>query len=504
MAGAVVAMLAAVVLVVTGCTAPKHQAGTTPAPADVDSAPSAELEPFYSQILAWEECDGAECARLEVPLDYADPGGQTIRIEVARQRATDGDPLGSLLMNPGGPGGSGVDFLASATDTVSDDVQERYDLVGFDPRGVQHSDPDVTCLTAPKMDELLAYDPDYSTAEGIQRSSDLYADFGAACLEHTGPLLGHVDTVSAARDMDVLRAVLGDTRLSYLGFSYGTQLGATYAGLFPERVGRLVLDGAVDPTLTTEESTLAQAVGFESALRAYVTDCQGGADCPLEGDVDEGMRQVRELLDRAGADPLPTGTDRPLTGSLAFSGIAVTLYSQSYWTYLTSALTAAIEDDDGSILLTLADAYYGREENGTYSSNQTEAFWSIGCADSRASSDPDDMAAEAERIVAAAPTVGSYFTYGGLICAQWPVPLVGGLDDYSAPGAAPILVVGTTNDPATPYAEAEALAGILSSGTLLTYEGEGHTAYGSSNDCVTQNVDAYLLEGTVPAEGTTC
>lgn len=493
-----------VALAVTGCTAPKHQAGTTPPPADVDSAPSAELEPFYAQVLAWETCDEGECAMLEVPLDYADPGGQTIRLAVARQRATDGDPIGSLLLNQGGPGGSGVDFLDYATELVSDDVQARYDLVGFDPRGVQHSQPEVTCLTAPKMDELLAYDPDYSTPEGVQRSIDLYADFSAACLEHTGPVLGHVDTVSAARDMDVLRAVLGDTDLSYLGFSYGTQLGATYAGLFPDRVGRLVLDGAVDPTLTTEESTLAQAVGFESALRAYVTDCQGGARCPLTGSVDEGMGQVRELLDRATAEPLPTGTDRPLTGALAFSGVAVTLYSQSYWTYLTSALTAAIEQGDGSILLTLSDSYYGREADGTYSSNQTEAFWSVGCADSRASADLDDMAAEAVEIEEAAPTVGSYFTYGGVICAGWPVPLVGGLDDYSAPGAAPILVIGTTNDPATPYAQAQALAELLSSGTLLTYEGEGHTAYGSSNDCVTQNVDGYLLEGTVPEEGTTC
>ena len=257
--------------------------------------------------------------------------------------------------------------------------------------------------------------------------------------------------------------------------------------------------------MSSDEATFQQAVGFENALRAYVEDCQAGRTCPLRGDVDEGLAQIRRLLDRAKASPLPTGDDeRPLTQSLAFTGIAVTLYSQKYWNYLTSALTAAIRDNDGSILLTLSDAYYDRKSNGTYGNNSTEAFWSIGCVDSRSSSDLDHMAAQAERIQAAAPTVAAAFSYGGVLCAQWPVPVVGGLDDYSAAGAAPILVVGTTNDPATPYAQAEALAELLDSGVLLTYEGEGHTAYGQSNECVARNVDAYLLEGTVPAEGTRC
>ncbi len=505
-------MLVVVALVVAGCSpTTKHQSSVqttagsaaTSAP-DASSAPDADLERFYSQRLEWEDCDAGECATAVVPVDYADPGGETTSLALARSRAS-GDRIGSLLLNPGGPGGSGLDFLASARDTVSDDVQERYDLVGFDPRGVQHSEPAIACYDGPQMDELTAFDADYSTPEGVQAAIDRYADFSQACLERTGPLLGHVDTVSAARDLDVLRAALGDDRLHYLGYSYGTQLGATYAALFPGNVGRLVLDGAIDPTLTPEQSALEQAVGFENALRAYVTDCQAGASCPLGGGVDDGMQQVRRLLDRARSAPLDTGDDdRPLTQALAFTGIAVTLYSESYWSYLTSGLRAAIQDDDGSVLLTLSDAYYSRSSDGTYSANQTEAFWSIGCADGRPTADPDEMAAEAERIVAAAPTVGSLFTYGGVLCAQWAVPEVGGLDDYSATGAAPILVVGTTNDPATPYEQAVALTSILDSGVLLTYEGEGHTAYGRSNDCVTENVDAYLLDGEIPAEGIRC
>lgn len=511
-AGVVVGALLVVALVVAGCSqTTKHQSTVDPTggPAatsspDASGAPSDDLERFYSQQLEWSDCDEGECATATVPVDYADPAGETTSIALARSRAS-GDRIGSLLLNPGGPGGSGFDFLESALETVSGDVQERYDLVGFDPRGVQHSEPAIACYDGPDMDELVAFDPDYSTPQGVQAAIDRFADFSQACLERTGPLLGHVDTISAARDLDVLRAALGDSELHYLGYSYGTQLGATYAALFPQNVGRLVLDGAIDPTLSPDQAALEQAVGFENALRAYVTDCQAGRSCPLTGSVDDGLKQVRRLLDRARSAPLATGDDdRPLTQALAFSGIAVTLYSERYWNYLTSGLRAAIQDDDGSILLALADAYYDRDEDGTYAANQTEAFWSIGCADGRPTSDPDEMAAEAERIVAAAPTVGSVFSYGGVLCAQWAVPEVGGLDDYSAAGAAPILVIGTTNDPATPYEQAQALARILDSGVLLTYEGEGHTAYGRSNDCVTENVDAYLLDGEVPAEGTRC
>lgn len=502
----VVAVALVLVLVLAACVPAKEQSSATVAPettGEATTAPPEELAAYYGQELAWSECaEAEECATLRVPIDYADPSGGDIELALARYRGSD-ERIGSLVLNPGGPGSSGVDFLSYAHSIVSPAVTEAYDLVAFDPRGVQRSQP-ILCIDAPEMDELLAWDPDYSTPEGIQQAVDRFAQFSQDCLDRTGPQFGHADTVSAARDIDILRAALGDDTLHYLGYSYGTQLGATYASLFPERAGRLVLDGAVDPTLSAEELTLGQAGGFESALRAYVTDCQAGADCPLTGSLEDGLQQVRDLLDRARADPLPTGTDRRLTQSLAFSGVAVALYSEDYWPYLSDALALALQANDGSGLLVLADLYNDREEDGTFSSNSREAFWGIGCLDDRISADPDDMADLADQLVAEAPTVGSFFAYGGTLCADWAVPEVGGLDDYTAEGAAPILVIGTTNDPATPYHWAQSLAKTLESGTLLTYEGEGHTAYGRSNACVAEAVDGFLLDGLVPPDGTTC
>jgi pimeloyl-ACP methyl ester carboxylesterase len=501
-----VALFAVAAVLLAGCVAPKNQAAG-PTPGATSESPSAEaagdLAKYYGQQLEWTTCDQGECATAQVPLDYADPAGGSIGIALARSKATGGEPLGSLLLNPGGPGASGVDFLEQAKSMVSADVQRQYDLVAFDPRGVQRSSP-VQCVDGPALDQIIATDPDYSTDAGIQAVIDQYGELGAACQQNTGAALAHVDTVSAARDLDVLRAALGDEKLSYLGFSYGTELGATYAALFPTTVGRMVLDGALPPTLTSAEASEGQAVGFESALRAYITDCQAGSRCPLSGSVDDGLAQVRGLLDRARVNPLPTGTDRELTSSLAFYGIALPLYSKSYWPYLTQGLTEALKQNNGQTLLALADQYSDRGPDGTYTTNSVVAFDAINCLDTRDSADFDAMRAEAAQIEAAAPTVGSYFGFGGTLCAKWPVPVVGGLDSYAAEGAAPIVVVGTTNDPATPYKWAEQLADLLSSGVLLTYEGEGHTAYGSSNDCIANAVDDYLLAGTVPAVGTRC
>ncbi len=496
------ALVAILALILAACSAPaKHQATVTPAPS---TSASATANALASQDLEWTTCEQGECATARVPLDYAEPDGPTIGIALARAKATGGDRIGSLLINFGGPGGSGVDSMDMAKTMTSKDVQSHYDLVVFDPRGVQHSEPPVTCVSDEELDKITAFDADYSTPEGIAEAEDIFAGFSAACLKNTGPVFGHVDTISAARDMDILRSALGDAKLYYLGYSYGTFLGTTYANLYPQNVGRLVLDGAIDPTLDSDESALGQAVGFENALRSYVKDCQTATRCPLPGNVETGLTRIRALLDRAKTAPLQTGTSRRLTQSLAFTGIAVTLYDEGSWSYLTQALTLAIKESDGSGLLFLSDVYYDRGEDGVYGDNSTEAFWSVGCLDDRSSSDPAVMAASAKEIVAAAPTVGSFFTYGGTLCAKWSVPEVGGLDDYSAPGADPILVVGTTGDPATPYVQAKELTNILSSGHLLTYDGEGHGAYGRSNQCVTDNVDAYLIEGDLPADGTAC
>ncbi len=498
------ALVLAGTLVAAGCSGPAEPTTRTPQAPSLAATTGADR--FAGQQLDWTTCGKLQCATAEVPLDWADPDGAAVSVALNRQPATGGDPVGSLFVNPGGPGASGVDFLGDPNGLLNRlpaEVAKAYDVVAFDPRGVQHS-TSVDCGDPARLDALISTDQDYGTDAGIAAARAAYAAFGAACLDGTGSLLGHVDTVSAAKDLDVLRSAVGDRTLTYLGYSYGTQLGATYAALFPDRVGRLVLDGALDPTLSADALATGQAAGFESALRAYVADCQAGRSCPLSGTVDDGMARIAHLLDGARTSPLPTGTDRPLTGTLAFAGVALALYDQGSWPYLTTALRAALTQRDGSQLLRLADVYYERNTDGTFATNATEAFWAIGCADDRSSADPAEMRVQAEAILAVAPTVGEWFAYGGVICADWPVPEVGGLADYSAQGAAPILVIGTTNDPATPYAWAQSLAQTLSSGVLVTYRGEGHTAYGRGNTCLDGAVDAYLLDGTVPAVGLTC
>lgn len=461
------------------------------------------LVPFYSQQIAWQACGDRECATVEAPLDWADAGAGSTRLALERAVA-EGEAQGSLLINPGGPGASGIDFLDYGVSLISPEVREQFHVVGFDPRGVAASDG-VACLDDAAKDAALSKDYDYSSPEGL---AELEADataYGEACLEKTGELLGHVDTQSAAKDMDLIRALVGDEKLNYLGYSYGTQLGAAYAGQFPDRVGRLVLDGAVDITLDADESSLQQAQGFERALRAYVTDCQENEDsCPLTGSVDDGLAQIKALVDAAYENPLPTDSGRELTQTLAFYGIAVTLYNDSSWPMLTDALAGAIGEGDGTYLLYLADVYNDRQADGTFASNSSEAFRAIGCLDGRGNSDPAHMAAEAERIREAAPTLGESFGYGALLCKNWPVPAAEVTYDISAPGAAPIVVIGTTNDPATPYEWSQALAKTLESAVLVTWEGEGHTAYGRSNECITEAVDQYLLEGTVPQDGLQC
>ncbi|WP_407319206.1 alpha/beta hydrolase [Isoptericola halotolerans] len=503
--GALVLSVAGLLLV-AGCTADapgKEQAPAGEATSSAGGGAPDGYEEFYGQDVVWRECrTDFECATVAAPLSWSDPDAGEIELELMRTRAS-GDRIGSLLVNPGGPGGSGVDYLEAASGSLGERVREAYDVVGFDPRGVRESS-EVVCYDDAEKDEYLSEDFDLSTDEGIVGARESSAAWAQACAENTGELLGNVDTQSAARDMDMLRAALGDEELHYLGFSYGTSLGATYAGLFPERAGRLVLDGAIDPRIGSAEMSAGQAVGFENALRAYVGDCQAGPDCPLTGTVDDGMEQVRSVLDQALERPYPTDGDRVVTQTLAFYGVAVTLYDEQSWPLLTQALDEAIGSGTGSMLLYLADFYNDRNADGSFATNSTEAFTAINCLDGRSSDDVETMREQAAEIEEAAPTMGSFFGYDGLTCADWPHPVVEQEYDVAAPGAAPIVVVGTTNDPATPYVWSEGMAEALDSGVLVTYEGEGHTAYGRSNDCIMDAVDSYLVDGTVPEDGLTC
>ena len=493
----------------------------SPATASASAPVPAGLESFYSQKVSWYACDkkgmdeaksgkdaGFTCAKVKVPLDYDNPGGETIEIAV-KKRAADGESIGSLFINPGGPGGSGIELVDSAGSYFSKNLTSSYDVVGFDPRGVGASTA-VDCLTDAELDaeRAGANDPATPSATATQERAQ---KMGETCASKTSTagLLDHIDTISAAKDLDILRAVDGQQALTYLGFSYGTYLGATYAELFPANTGRLVLDGAVDPSLSAEELALGQAKGFEASLRAYVENCQSSKlGCPLSGDVDSGVSQVREFLESTKTAPLTTSdSQRPLTYDLALYGVLGSMYQTQLWSSLNLALSKAmgdLGDPDGSLLLAIADTVSHRESDGSYYGNTAEALMPVNCLDYPVQGDNASWEQNATAVKEASPTFSAQLLYPDAYCQGWGHESSRKREKITASGAAPILVVGTTGDPATPYAWSEALAEQLESGQLLTWKGNGHTAYGRSNDCVKNAVDTYLLNGTMPDKGLTC
>ena len=486
-----------------GAPAAEREETSTPAP-DATVGVVAGLEQFYDQRVVWEPCEGSfQCTVLRVPLDYAAPDGEVIDVAVLRSPATGSERLGSLVVNPGGPGGSGVDYARAARAIVGGDVLSRYDVVGFDPRGVGRSTP-VDCLDDDELDEFVAADASPDDESEVAELQSLSAALGAGCAERSGTLLPHLSTEDVARDLDVLRAVLGDEQLAYLGKSYGTFIGATYAELFPDRVGRMVLDGAIDPALSGDEVALGQAAGFERALRGYLEDCLGG-DCPLGRTLGESLSTLDNLLAVIDAQPLPTGDeDRPLTQSLAVLGVAYPLYVSPAQGYpaLTAAVTQALAGD-GSGLLTLADLYLHRDSSG-YENNQNEVFYAVNCVDRPEAATIEDLTVAEERFAEVSPRFGPYLVWSGLPCLTWPVPSEAAPGPLTADGAPPIVVIGTTGDPATPYEWAVSLADQLSSGVLVTYEGFVHTAYSKGNDCVDGAIDRFLVDGEPPEDGLVC
>ncbi len=503
----VVVALAGVAVVATmlsGCVSwffpPKPSTTSTPTGEQVDAA----LQSFYSQVLVWGPCgSGMQCTTAEAPMNWEDPAQATIDLALVRQPAT-GQRLGSLLVNPGGPGGSGYDFVLDSIDyATSERLQQSFDIVGFDPRGVGHSSP-VSCGPASYLDDYnYAIIPgEFGSDEWIQANRDFGAEFGASCLENTGPLLQYVDTISAARDLDLLRAVLGDEKLNYLGYSYGTFLGATYADLYPNKTGRLVLDGALDPATTDFDVTATQAKGFESALRAYLDDCIGQEDCPFPSGTENAMAKIGSLLESLQESPLTGGDGRELGAGVMFIAIILPLYNQENWPYLNDLFSEVMSGETDTAFL-LADSYNGRNPDGSYADNSTEAFVSINCLDYVGDYSTETLRAQAAELAEIAPVFGPRMSYG-VGCAQWPFPATRVREAITAPGSADILVVGTTNDPATPYVWAQALAGELENGHLITFHGEGHTAYNKSNSCVDDAVDDYFIDGTVPTEDPDC
>ncbi|TDT35094.1 tripeptidyl-peptidase B [Streptomyces sp. BK208] len=520
------AALLAAALLATACSAggastsagspAAEAAGSTEAAtatlAALPRATPSELAPYYEQKLSWRDCGvpGFQCATLKAPLDYAKPTDGDVRLAVARKKATGpGKRLGSLLVNPGGPGGSAIGYLQQyAGIGYPAKVRAQYDMVAVDPRGVARSEP-VECLDGREMDAYTQTDVTPDDAEETDELVGAYKKFAEGCGADAPKLLRHVSTVEAARDMDVLRAVLGDEKLTYVGASYGTFLGATYAGLFPDRTGRLVLDGAMDPSLPARRLNLEQTAGFETAFQSFAKDCVKQPDCPL-GDKDTTPDQVgkhlKAFFDDLDAEPVPAGDadGRKLTESLATTGVIAAMYDEGAWQQLRESLTSAMKEKDGAGLLILSDSYYEREADGGYS-NLMFANAAVNCLDLPAAfSSPDEVRDALPEFEKASPVFGEGLAWSSLNCTYWPVRPTGEPHRIEAAGATPIVVVGTTRDPATPYRWAEALADQLSSGRLLTYEGDGHTAYGRGSSCIDSAINTYLLSGTAPKAGKRC
>jgi pimeloyl-ACP methyl ester carboxylesterase len=477
---------------------------TTPPPATVTEAPDPALADLYSQRIDWQPCEADtdhDCGSLTVPVDYAEPQGETIELALLRIPAR-GSRVGSLVVNPGGPGARGTTYAAASSQVFREPLLDGFDIVGFDPRGVGRSAP-IDCLSDTELDAYLGGDPTPDTAEEQAAYRASVLTFGEKCVVGSGPVVGHVTTAEAARDMDVLRSALGEEQLSYFGASYGTKLGATYAELFPDKVGRFVLDGAVDVGLDPQSLALEQAAGFETALRAYVQNCLDSTDnCFLGDTVDEGLATIDGLLADIEDDPLPAG-DRELTVGNAFYGIITPLYNRDYWSLLSLALASALEGK-GSALMNLADAYASRNPDGSYADNSIEANYSINCLDDPTSVPFDRVPSLFADFEEASPTFGRIFAWGMAGCRGIGVTSSEEPLDIRAEGAAPILVLGTSRDPATPLKWARALSAQLDSGVLVERDGDGHTAYNAGNQCIDSIVEDYLLAGDVPADGTAC
>ncbi len=464
----------------------------------------AALRQYYEQRLDWQPCrKSLTCARVRVPLDYAKPRGRSIEVALLKYPATGpGRSLGPLVYNPGGPGISSADYVENAPTLFGRRVMQRYDAVGLDPRGVGESTP-VDCLGDKQLNVFLSSDPDPDTRAETRRADRQIRALGRGCLRRSGRLAAHVSTEEVARDLDIARAAMGRPKLTYFGASYGTAIGYTYAELFPERVGRMVLDGAQDPRSTTLDVNLRQAKGFEVALRSYAADCVDSSQCPLGSDLDAGVRRVQSLLRRLDRQPLPAGDGRELTLGNAFYGLVYPLYSEQLWPVLTSALRKAL-DGDGSLLLLLADEYLHRNADGTFRDSSFEAFYAVSCIDHDDAIPTSKQGRYRKRFERASPTFGRTLLYATSSCEHWPVHTGRGPMRVRARGAAPIIVIGTTRDPATPLVWAKALASQLDSGVLVTRDGDGHTGYRQGSSCVDDVVESYLLSGTAPPKDVTC
>jgi pimeloyl-ACP methyl ester carboxylesterase len=447
---------------------------------------------------------GAECGMLSVPVDYSKPDGDVAQIAMIRFKAT-GHKIGSLVINPGGPGESGVESAASMAPTLPQSVRERFDLVGFDPRGVANSTPAVWCNSDADNDRLRADPTVEYTPEGVAHIEKENKEFVQRCVDKVGTeFLANSGTVNVAKDLEAIRAGLGDEKLTYLGYSYGTRIGSSYAEAYPDKVRAMILDGAVDPNADQIEEEVRQAAAFQKAFDNYAADCASKPDCPLGTDPAKAVDVYHSLVNPLVEKPTKTKDPRRLSYSDAIVGTILPLYSPSLWRHLTQALSE-LKDGKGDTMLALADLYMGRDAQGRYN-NSTDVRVAVNCMDKPHITDRAKVVDEDRRTRVAAPFM-SYGEFTGLApldtCAFWPIPATGNQHEIKVNGLPPILVVSTTNDPATPYKAGVDLAEQLG-GTLLTFEGTQHTVVFQGNTCIDDIAARYLVDVTVPPPNTRC
>jgi pimeloyl-ACP methyl ester carboxylesterase len=453
------------------------------------------LAAYYAQELQWKSCyENYQCTDLLVPIDYTELKTGTFNISVLKYPTTGEKKLGSLIVNPGGPGGSGVDYAYAAEYLFNPAILNAYDIVGFDPRGVGRSEP-ILCLSDKELDANYASDSKPDNEQEFAQTLIESKKFIQQC-EKKNKYLTSFSTANAARDMDILRQAVGDKQLNYMGKSYGTFLGTLYAQFFPGNVGRMVLDGAVDPTISNLQQALTQAVGFDKAFAAFVTDCAKRSDCPLPKNKTAAVDEMKKILSQLGKQP-----NKRLSESLALLGIASALYdSATGWPRLRTAIKD-VKKGKADKFLKLADEYTGRTKDG-YANNEFDSGAIIGCLDFTDNRSVEQMKVDAQGFAQQAPLFGPYLAYGGLVCQYFKTAKA--TEVVPTKSANPIVIIGTTGDPATPYEWAQGLHKILTNSVLISMTGDGHTGQGQGNKCVDGQVDAFYLSLELLGESTSC
>lgn len=495
-----VALAAVVSLALASCSS---QEPTVAVPSPVFTpAVASNLEAYYEQKVKWTDCGGATCAKVKVPLDYRNPAKGSTTLTVTKVPAK-GDSQGALFVNPGGPGGSGFDYAKSARQSLSDAVNQHFDILGVDPRGVSKSDP-VNCLTDRQQDALAAANSIPQTPAELSAIAKLAKTPGVGCVKFASPRFEYMSTENVARDFDIVRAVAKNESFNFLGKSYGTSIGARYAQLFPDRVGRMVLDGVLPVDLDLTAVTKGQALGFEEAFTHFSADCISHDDCPYRGNAKQVEVKIRNFLKSLNASPIKVGS-RKLNSSLASSAVLSYLYFPARdYPKLRSALDDAVNSGNGAPLLALLDNRTGRKSDGRYADNSTSAFYSVTCLDRQYAGSLDEVSALAQQWQSVAPTFGSSLAWGMLACSNWPATGPAPTQKLTFEKTAPILVVATSRDPATPGVWAKRLAGQLPNSRLLTWAAYSHTAYHQGSGCIDDAVDRYLLAGALPAVNLKC